>query len=107
MDLPALENLGSIAGLAGIAIGLIALLVRPIIDHTPVLPLAQRGPLLRLIVVGAFTIGALGIFVWAVSSLSGHNTIVNGAPCSSTSGGLSSNNSVICGAAPQGAGTKP
>lgn len=106
MDLSALETLGSIAGLAGIAIGLIALLVRPIIDHTPVLPLAQRGPILRLIVIGAFTIGALGILVWAAGSLGGHNTIVTGAPCSNTSAGSSSDNSVSCGVAPRSAGTK-
>jgi hypothetical protein len=107
MGLPALETLGGIAGLAGIAMGLVALLVRPIIDHTPVLPLAQRGPMLRLVVVGAFAIGALGILVWAAGSLGGHNTIVNGAPCSNTSAGSSSDNSVNCGVVPGSAGTKP
>jgi uncharacterized membrane protein YvlD (DUF360 family) len=107
MDLSALEKLGSIAGVAGIAMGLIALLVRPIVDHVSVLPKAQRGPMLRLVTVGAFAIGALGILVWGVTSLSGHNTIVNGAPCSSTSAGPSSNNSVSCGLAPKSVETKP
>ena len=106
MELSVLESLGKTAGVAGIAIGLIALLVRPTIDHVSALPKVQRGPMLRLIIVGAFAIGAFGIFVWAISGLSGHNTIVNGAPCSSTSGGRSSNNSVSCGPASQSAGTK-
>jgi hypothetical protein len=106
MDISALETLGAIAGLAGIAIGLVALLVRPIIDHTPVLPLVQRGPMLRLIVIGAFAIGALGILAWAAGSLGGHNTIVTGGPCSNTSAGSSSGNSVNCGVIPGSAGTK-
>jgi hypothetical protein len=106
MDLSALETLGGIAGLAGIAIGLVGLLVRPIVDQTPILPLAQRAPMLRLIVIGSFAIGALGILVWAAGNLSGHNTIVTGAPCSNTSAGSSSGNSVNCGVVPGSAGSK-
>jgi hypothetical protein len=106
MDLSALEALGRIAGLAGMAVGLVALLVRPIVSQTPILPLAQRAPMLRLIVMGSFAIGALGILVWAAGSLGGHNTIVNGAPCSNTSAGSSSGNSVNCGVVPGSAGTR-
>jgi hypothetical protein len=77
------------------------------IAPAPVLPLAQRGPILRLIVIGAFSIGALGILAWAAGSLGGHNTIVNGGPCSNTSAGSSSGNFVSCGVVPGSAGTKP
>jgi hypothetical protein len=77
------------------------------IAAAPVLPLAQPGPRLRLIVIGAFVIGALGILAWAVGSLGGHNTIVNGGPCSNTSAGSSSGNSVSCGVVPGSAATKP
>jgi hypothetical protein len=107
MDLSSLETLGKVAGLGGIAIGLIALLVRPIIDQTPALPLAQRGPVLRLVVIGAFAIGALGIVAWLGASLGGHNTIVTGGPCSNTSAGPASGNSVSCGTVPGNSGTKP
>src|SRR5690349_14532907 len=105
MDLSALETLGRIAGLAGIAIGLVVLLVRPIIDQTPALPLGQRGPMVRLVVIGAFAIGALGILAWTAGSLGVHNTIVTGGPCSNTSAGSSSGNSVNCSAVPSSAAT--
>ena len=68
---------------------------------------ATEIPSLRLIVIGAFAIGALGILVWAAGSLGGHNTIVNGGPCSSTSAGSSSGNSINCGVVPGSAVTKP
>jgi hypothetical protein len=77
------------------------------IAAAPVVPLAQRGPRLRLIVIGAFAIGALGILAWAAGSLGGHTTIVNGGPCSNTSAGSSSGNSVSCGVVPGSVGTKP
>jgi hypothetical protein len=72
---------------------------------------AKRAPVpgtgrLRLIVIGAFAIGALGILAWAVGSLGGHNTTVTGGPCSNTSAGSSSGNSVSCGGVPGSTGTK-
>jgi hypothetical protein len=76
------------------------------IEAAPVLPLAQRGPMLRLIAIGAFAIGALGILVWAAGSLGGHNTIVTGGPCGIASAGSSTSNSVNCDVAPGSAGTK-
>jgi hypothetical protein len=107
MDLSVFETLGKIAGLGGIAIGLIAMLVRPIIDQTTALPLAQRGPLLRLVAIGAFAIGALGIVAWLGASLGGHNTIVTGGACSNTSAGNATGNSVNCSTVPANTGTKP
>jgi hypothetical protein len=69
MDLSSLASLGKIAGLGGIALGVVVLLVRPIIDRTSGVPAAQRGPLLRFVATGAFGIGALGIVAWLVSGL--------------------------------------
>jgi hypothetical protein len=66
LDLSALASLGKVAGLGGIAIGVVALLVRPIIDRASSAPAAQRAPLLRFAAMGAFGIGALGI-AWLVS----------------------------------------
>jgi hypothetical protein len=56
-----LAALGKIAGLAGIAVGMVVLLIRPIIAKAGPLPLRERAPMLRLIAIGAFAIGGLGI----------------------------------------------
>jgi hypothetical protein len=49
MDLSSLGSLRKIAGVAGIAIGMIVLLVRPIIERTTTLPVAERAPTFRLL----------------------------------------------------------
>ena len=64
MDLSSLAELGKVAGVAGIAIGLIALLAPQFIKGASSLPRAERGPMLRLVAIGAFAIGALGIIAW-------------------------------------------
>ena len=69
MDLSSLASLGKVAGLGGIAIWAVVLLVGPIINKTSGVPAAQRGPLLRFIAMGAFGIAALGIVAWLVSGL--------------------------------------
>jgi hypothetical protein len=71
MDLSSLASLGKVAGLGGIALGVVVLLVRPVIDRTSGVPAAQRGPLLRFVAMGSFGIGVLGIVAWLVSGLSG------------------------------------
>ena len=48
MDLSSLESLGKVAGLGGIAIGVVVLLVRPIIERTSALPVAERARTFRL-----------------------------------------------------------
>jgi hypothetical protein len=78
MDLSSLASLGKIAGLGGIAIGVVALLVRPVIDRVSSVPASERAPLLRLVAMGAFGIGALGIVAWLVSGLSG-GSVTTGA----------------------------
>ena len=42
MDLSSLAALGKIAGLGGIALGVVVMLIRPIIDRASSLPEAQR-----------------------------------------------------------------
>ena len=78
MDLSSLATLGKVAGLGGIAIGLVVLLVRPLINQASALPARQRVPLLRLVAMGAFAIGALGIIAWLVSGLQGGNVTATG-----------------------------
>lgn len=78
MDLSSLAALGKVAGLGGIAIGAVVLLVRPLIDRTSSIPAAQRAPLLRLVALGAFGIGALGIIAWLISGLQGSNVTATG-----------------------------
>jgi len=73
MDLSSLASLGKVAGLGGIALGVVVLLVRPMLDRISSVPPAQRAPILRLIAAGAFGIGALGIVAWLISGLSGGN----------------------------------
>ena len=105
MDLSSLAALGKVAGLGGLAIGVVALLVRPVIARTSGVPAAQRGPLLRFVAMGAFGIGALGIVAWLVSGLTGGGTVAAG------SGGMAagrdvSGNTVTIGQ-PQGGGASP
>jgi hypothetical protein len=107
MDLSSLGSLGKIAGVAGIAIGMIVLLVRPIIERISTVPPAQRAPMLRLVAVGAFGIGALGIVAWLVSGLSlGSGNVTVTAGPGGTSIGRDNSGTVNAGA-PQGAAVTP
>jgi hypothetical protein len=98
MDLSSLGSLGKIAGLGGIAIGMVVLLVRPIIEKSASLPVAQRAPLLKLVAIGAFGIGVLGIVAWSLGG-SGSSGVTAG-PCAVASGGASSGNTINCGTVP-------
>jgi hypothetical protein len=82
MDLSQLKSLGEIAGIGGLAIGAVLLLVRPLIDKLGIVPAAQRGPLVRLIAGGAFGIGVLGIGAWLIAG-------TTGGPAASTAGNQS------------------
>ena len=104
MDLSSLESLGKVAGLGGIAIGVVLLLVRPIIDRVSSVPTADRAPILRLVAMGAFGIGALGIVAWLISGLSGGN-VTSGAGGVAAGGDISGN--TITTLAPQGANAPP
>lgn len=98
MELSSLAALGKIAGLAGIALGVVVVLLRPAIRNLSSLPVKQREPLLRLVVIGAFGIGALGIIAWW-SGNSG-SRVVTAAPCGVAAGDSASGNSINCGAVP-------
>lgn len=71
MDIAQLELLGKVAGIGGIAIGAVVLVSRSIIGKTSGIPPAQRAATLRLVAVGAFVIGALGIGAWLIAGVSG------------------------------------
>jgi hypothetical protein len=61
MDIASLASLGKIAGLGGLAIGLVALLIRPLIDQMSNVPRSKREPTLRFIATGAFGIADAAI----------------------------------------------
>jgi hypothetical protein len=106
MDLSSLASLGKVAGLGGIAVGVVVLLVRPIIDRASSVPAAQRAPLLRFVAMCAFGIGALGIVAWLVSGVAGGNVTVT-----SSQGGLAAGRDIfgntVTLSAPQGGGAPP
>jgi hypothetical protein len=106
MDLSSLAELGKVAGVAGVAIGMIVLLARPIIERTSSLPRAERGPMLRFIATGAFAIGALGIVAWLVAGMQ-MGTSVKSGDCSIATNGTVTGNTVNCGAPPAVPAAKP
>jgi O-antigen/teichoic acid export membrane protein len=87
-----LATLGSIAGLGGIAIGAVVLLLRPMIDKSGKAKPEVLG-LFRLIAIGAFAIGALGVLVWGLSG-SGATQVTAGS-CA-VAGRDQSRNTVNC-----------
>lgn len=70
MDLSQLKSLGEIAGIGGIALGVVVLLVRPLIATIAGLPKDARAGPVKLIAIGCFAIGALGIAAWTIGSQS-------------------------------------
>jgi hypothetical protein len=70
------------------------------------LPRSERGPMLRLIMIGAFAIGALGIAAWLLASLQSGTSLRTG-DCSIATNGTANGNTVNCGSAPARPATKP
>jgi hypothetical protein len=70
MDLSQLKSIGEIAGIGGIALGVVVLLVRPLITSIAGLPKDARAGPVKLMAVGCFVIGALGIAAWTIGSRS-------------------------------------
>ncbi len=68
MDLSQLKPLGEIAGIGGIALGVVVLVLRPLIASLSGLPKNARAGPVKLIAIGCFVIGALGIAAWTVAS---------------------------------------
>jgi hypothetical protein len=97
MDLSSLAELGKVAGVAGIAIGMIVLIARPMIEGAKNLPRAERVPMFRFIAIGAFAIGGLGILAWLIATVAAPPTGGSGGNCNVTSGGIGSGgNKVNC-----------
>jgi hypothetical protein len=71
LDLGPLAALGKVAGIAGIAVGAVVFIIQTIIRKTSLVPAKQRASTLRLLAIGAFGIGALGILAWVGASISG------------------------------------
>jgi len=70
LDLPQLELLGKVAGIGGIAIGAVVVIIRAVLDKTSSVPTKQRASMLRLLAIGAFGVGALGIMAWVANGWS-------------------------------------
>ena len=81
------------------------LIMRPVIKQALGLPVAERAPTLRLISLGAFAIGALGIAAWLAISLGGAG--VTGGTCGVTTGGNASGNKIECANVPGPTPGKP
>jgi hypothetical protein len=98
-----LATLGKIAGVAGVAIGAMVLLVRPLIAKAGKAKPEQIA-LFRLIAIGAFAIGALGI---AASVLGSGGTHVEVGACGVGAGRDASGNTINCGTVPSPAKSTP
>jgi hypothetical protein len=108
MDLSSLAELGKVAGVAGIAIGMIVLVVRPMIEGARNFPRAERAPTFRLIAIGAFVIGGLGVLAWLIATVAAPPSGGSSADCSVTSGGIGSGgNKINCDFAPSAPAVKP
>lgn len=70
MDLSQLKSLGEVAGIGGVALGVVVLLVRPLIAAIAGLPKDARAGPVKLIAIGCFAIGVLGIAAWTVGAQS-------------------------------------
>jgi hypothetical protein len=100
MDLSSLAELGKVAGVAGIAIGMIALIARAVIDRTSLLPRAERAPMFRFVAVGAFAIGAFGILAWLLASVTGVPSGGPGGNCNIAAGGIGSGGNTVNSSSP-------
>ena len=66
MAISQLVRLGKVAGIGGISLGVTVLLVRPVLDQLSGTSDTLRGWLLLTVTIGAFIIGVLGLFIWAL-----------------------------------------
>jgi len=65
MDLSQLPKLGKVAGVPGIALGAVVLLLGAVLAATNVLPEGWRGPVMVVVVVGVVLLGVLAVRGWA------------------------------------------
>jgi hypothetical protein len=64
LDLSPLVGLGKVAGIGEMALGVVVLLLRPVIDRLGSLPQPAQARLLLAIAVGAFAVGLFGMVLW-------------------------------------------
>jgi hypothetical protein len=66
-----LARLGKVAGIGGITIGAVVLIVRPLIDGAlPTLEPSARAQAVFTIAIGAFVLGIVGIIAWFIGGRS-------------------------------------
>ncbi len=106
MELSSLAELGKVAGVAGVAIGMVALIARAVIDRSSSLPRARREPMLRLVMLGAFAIGALGVVAWLLAGMQ-FGTSVKSGDCGIATSGTASGNTVNCALPPAAPAKQP
>jgi hypothetical protein len=106
MDLSSLADLGKVASIGGLAIGMIVLIVLPTIEGTKDLPRAERATTIRLIAIGAFAVGGLGILAWLIATIAAPPEGGAGS-CSVASGGIGSGgNKINCDFSPSSPAAK-
>lgn len=65
MDLSQLPQLGKVAGVPGVGMGAVALVLGGVLAAADLLPEGWRGPVLLVVAVGAVGLGALVVLGWA------------------------------------------
>jgi hypothetical protein len=68
MDLSQLRSIGEIAGIGGISLGVVVLVLRPLIAAITGMPKESRTGPVKLIATGCFILGALGIAAWTFAN---------------------------------------
>ena len=71
MNFAPLATLGKVAGIGGIALGVVVLLGDKLVGAVADLPAADRAPTVQLLTICSFGIGALGLLVWLMATRSG------------------------------------
>lgn len=70
--MPELASLGQVAGIAGIAIGAVVLILRPLIEKgLTAMPPRDRARVVLTIALGAFGLGTAGLLAWAYAERPG------------------------------------
>lgn len=74
MDVSQLSKLGRVAGVPGIALGAVVLLLGAVMTATNTLPDGWRGPALIIIILGSILLGVLAVLGW-ISGARGNSQI--------------------------------
>jgi hypothetical protein len=73
MNLKFLAELGKFAGVGGIALGVVAVVLKDVLANSvfQALPPERAYQLLLIIIIGLFVLGLLGILAWMIASRAG------------------------------------